>query len=363
MINVLESGNHNPVLDLINDISVTEGDVVQINPTGSDPDNDSLYFTFSAPLNSTGGWQTGFTDAGVHVVTVTAHDGHGGADSQQVRINVNEWGNHNPVLDPIANVTVVEGELVDINPTATDIDGDTLTFVFDAPLDSQGRWQTGFTDSGLYAIVVRVEDGHGGADSQTVYIEVLESGNHAPVISGLEDITAVICDVVEIKPVVTDPDNNPVTVTISEPVGNDGIWDTCKYELGEYKVTVIASDGDLETIQEITITLINEPRPRTNIDSLKILNEYVKPGEDLEISLKLGNDGNKVLKRGKITAVVDDLGLIAKSNQFDIKPGETVNKRLLLNIPYDVKPGKYEVRVTISNDESRRVKYREFTVV
>ncbi len=80
--------NRPPVLDLIQDIVVTEGDTVTFSPTATDPDiGDSLTYTYS-------GWMTSSTyttqsgDAGNHSVTVTVDDGNGGTDSQSVSVQV-----------------------------------------------------------------------------------------------------------------------------------------------------------------------------------------------------------------------------------------------------------------------------------
>jgi len=77
-----------------------------------------------------------------------------------------------PILDPIANITVNETDLVSINPTATDPNGDTLTFYFTSPLNSSGDWLTTIGDKGVYFVNVTVSDGS-LTDSQIVMITVL----------------------------------------------------------------------------------------------------------------------------------------------------------------------------------------------
>jgi len=61
-----------------------------------------------------------------------------------IGINCNSNPNENqpPVLNNIADVVVNEGELVKINPTATDPDNDPLTFSYTPPLNINGEWQT-----------------------------------------------------------------------------------------------------------------------------------------------------------------------------------------------------------------------------
>lgn len=80
--------------------------------------------------------------------------------------------NHAPILDLIENITVDEGDLVNMSPTATDPNGDNLTFSYTAPLNSSGLWQTVAGDGGSYTSTVTVSDGALN-DSQNVTIEVL----------------------------------------------------------------------------------------------------------------------------------------------------------------------------------------------
>ncbi len=81
--------NIDPVLNFISDINVNEGQLVTITPSGSDSENDTLTYSFTSPLDASGQWQTAYTDAGNYAVTVTANDGYGGTDSQNVQITVN----------------------------------------------------------------------------------------------------------------------------------------------------------------------------------------------------------------------------------------------------------------------------------
>ena len=82
--------------------------------------------------------------------------------------------NDAPVLDAILDITVDEADLVQIIPSATDADNDTLTYSFEAPLNSSGEWLTTYSDSGTYNVDVTVDDSNGGVDIQTITITVLD---------------------------------------------------------------------------------------------------------------------------------------------------------------------------------------------
>ena len=81
--------NQAPVLDLLNDITVNEGDLVIITPTSTDLNDDIITYAY-AILNSNGQWQTDYNSAGMYTVTVTASDGFGLTDSKQFTLTVND---------------------------------------------------------------------------------------------------------------------------------------------------------------------------------------------------------------------------------------------------------------------------------
>ena len=67
-----------PVVDT-NDLptyTFREGDVVQVRQDiAYDPDGGEITYTFSAPLDESGRWQTEIGDAGTYIITITASDG------------------------------------------------------------------------------------------------------------------------------------------------------------------------------------------------------------------------------------------------------------------------------------------------
>jgi hypothetical protein len=61
-------------------------------------------------------------------------------------------------------------------------------------------------------------------------------------------------------------DNDAVEVTISEPIGNDGVWEISYTDHGEYEVTIIADDGKDITTKEITLIVEDVNLPPEIID-------------------------------------------------------------------------------------------------
>ena len=176
-----EITNMPPVLDPIADITVNEGDTVIFNPTATDPDADALTFSYSGWISSPS-YATTFTDAGVYTITVTVTDG-ALTDSQDVTVTVANV-NRTPVLDLITDISVTEGETITLTPTATDPDGDTLSFSYTNWMTSNS-YATVIGDTGTHIVTITVDDGHGGSDSQTVTVTV-NAENFIPAFPGAE---------------------------------------------------------------------------------------------------------------------------------------------------------------------------------
>jgi len=69
-----------------------------------------------------------------------------------------------PVIEPIGDIEVREGELITITVQASDPDGDELTYSIDDDRFTQTNnifeWQTGCGDAGSYIVTVSVSDGY-----------------------------------------------------------------------------------------------------------------------------------------------------------------------------------------------------------
>ena len=61
--------------------------------------------------------------------------------------------------------------------------------------------------------------------------------------------------------------------------------------------------------------------------------------------------------------VIYDLGIILKTNSFELNDGNSDGKFLFWDVPGSVKPGNYLARVTVSNDDVRKVRHRVITIV
>ena len=74
------------------------------------------------------------------------------------------------MLDTIANITVSEGVTITLSPTATDPDGDALTYTYSGWMTS-ASYTTDYNDAGTHTVTVTVSDGK-DTDSKSITITV-----------------------------------------------------------------------------------------------------------------------------------------------------------------------------------------------
>ncbi|MFC1766877.1 cadherin domain-containing protein, partial [Planctomycetota bacterium] len=235
-----------------------------------------------------------------YVVEVTASDGQGGTDVQEITVTVT---NVNEAIDltsdggaSTAAVNVAENTSAVTTVTASDIDGDTPVFsivggvdqakfsinsstgalTFDAAPDYETPTDDGTNNT--YIVQVRAADGNGSTDDQTITVTVTDA-NDAPIITSNSGGSTAAVDVAENTTAVTtvtstDADGDTRTYSIS---GGD---DQAKFSINSssgaltfvsapnfesptdtgsnntYEVEVTSSDGNGGTdTQTITVTV------------------------------------------------------------------------------------------------------------
>lgn len=153
---VVQKVNVPPLLPVLRDIVVKEGETVLFSPNVSDPNHDKVTLTVSEPLSKKS-FVTDHTSAGEYQIKVSATDGELTSEKsfKLTVLNVNVP----PELSSIADVRVKEGETVTIKPLVKDLDEDAITVAIGDPVGNDGIWETDFTDHGEYFVTVAVSDG------------------------------------------------------------------------------------------------------------------------------------------------------------------------------------------------------------
>jgi hypothetical protein len=134
---IINPVNDAPVLDPIGPKTVDESQLLEFVVTGSDIDLDDLTFDAAGlptgasfdPSTQTFSWTPGYGEAGVYtdiLFRVTDNGVPPASDWEMITITVGDV-NRPPVLDPIGNLQVDEGQLLEFVVTGADPDGDGLT--------------------------------------------------------------------------------------------------------------------------------------------------------------------------------------------------------------------------------------------
>ncbi len=157
-------------------------------------------------------------------------------------------------------ITKTEGDLVILAPEAVDPDGDTVSYSFTKPFDSQGRWQTNYGDAGNYTVIVTATDSKGASTSTPVLV-VVQRANRPPSVRCPERIVVKETDTVSIDCAVSDPDNDTVTLTYTGWMTGQN-YTTTYDDAGTHLVTVTASDGHGHTVvSNVNVTVQDVNRP------------------------------------------------------------------------------------------------------
>ncbi len=248
-------------------ILVNENDFVSLKPEAIDPDEDPIQFLYTAPLDANGEWKTNYGDAGDYYITVTASDGQ--LETSRQVILVVDRINMAPVIEEIADIQVEEGSTLIVTPKVSDPNGDEFTVTISEPVGEDGVWEIGYTDHGQYAMSITAIDIDGLTTEQEIMIDIIRK-NMAPLIEGVHNIEVFEGETVTIEPVVSDLNLDDVTVTISEPVGEDGLWETTFTDNGVYEISVVASDADSQTVERITLTVKDVNKAPQILDIVQI---------------------------------------------------------------------------------------------
>ena len=185
---ILALENTPPILEPIENKFIAEGSKLTFILNATDPDGDPLNFSAinlpeGAILDAISGnftWTPNYDQAGNYSIQFIVVDINGAMDSKNVSIQVLDF-NRPPKLDPIGDKKVMEGEELTFTISASDPDGDSLTFFTSglpkgANFNSSTRtfqWIPAFGDAGNYSVTFTASDSKGGEDSETITINVI----------------------------------------------------------------------------------------------------------------------------------------------------------------------------------------------
>lgn len=264
--------NSAPVISGTPATRVVAGDTYTFVPSASDPDGDTLSFSITnrpswARFSTRTGRLTGTPSASqvgtYRNIRISVSDGRQTVSLPPFSIEVQARPNGAPTISGNPPTSVAPGQQYSFRPTASDPDGDQLSFT----IENKPAWASFSTfngrlygtpsaeHAGLYEdIVIRVSDGKTSASLPAFSIEVTAPDNAAPTISGRPASSVVVGNVYSFKPTASDPDGDELTFSIdNQPDWADfdpqtgtltGTPDAS--HVGEYTNIVIrVSDGQL----------------------------------------------------------------------------------------------------------------------
>ncbi len=232
-------------------VKVKENDLLKLKVNYTDPDNDQVNLIFNKPLDKNGEWKTNFGDAGEYASTIVANDGKL-TTTTKLKIVV-ERVNVAPLIEGVEDITAKEGDVIKFEPKITDPNKDQVTITISDPL-KKGVFKTDHTSSGDYKIKVIATDGELKTEKNFL-LRVLDV-NVKPTVEGIpEKLVIKEGEIINLKPKVSDLDNDKLKISISDPVGDDGMWETKFTDHGQYTITIVVDDGKDKVTKKIDLTI------------------------------------------------------------------------------------------------------------
>jgi large repetitive protein len=231
-IEVAAVPNRAPTISGSPSTSVTEAQSYSFTPAATDADGDVLIFsiqnrpvwtTFSASTGRLAGTPGSTHVGGYANIVISVSDGQTSAALPAFSIEVTAAPNRAPVIGGQPATTVVAGQAYAFTPSASDADGDVLSFAiagkpawaaFDA---STGRLSgtPSTAQVGTYpGIVISVTDGTTFSELAPFGITVTEAPNRAPTVAGTPASSVVAGQSYSFTPSASDADGDPLTFSI-----------------------------------------------------------------------------------------------------------------------------------------------------
>src|SRR5688572_7173384 len=262
-VEVAPAPNATPIISGSPATQVAAGQSYAFTPSASDADGDGLSFSVSnkpawASFDAASGRLSG-TPGSTHVgttnsIVISVSDGQASAALPGFSIEVTAMPNGAPVIGGQPATTVVAGQLYSFTPSASDPDGDVLSFaVAGKPAWATFNASTGRLSGtpsaaqvGTYSgIVISVTDGTTFGELAPFGITVTAAPNRAPTIAGSPVSSVVAGQSYSYMPYADDADGDLLTFSIQ----NRPVWATFSSSTGRLSgtptSTQVGSYGDI----------------------------------------------------------------------------------------------------------------------
>ncbi len=285
-IQVTAAPNQAPVITGTPSSSVTAGQAYSFSPSASDGDGDALTFsvqnlpawaTFSTSNGRLSGTPTSAQVGTYPNVVISVSDGKASASLAPFSIAVSAVPNRAPTITGQPATSVTAGQPYSFTPSASDADGDALTFsIQNLPAwatfsSSTGRMSGTPTSAqvGTYPnVVISVSDGKASASLAPFSVAVSAVPNRAPTITG-QPATSVTADQpYSFTPAANDPDGDVLTFSIQ----NRPAWATLSPSTGRLSGT--PSGTQAGTYPNVVIT-VSDGKASASLPAFSVIVEPV----------------------------------------------------------------------------------------
>lgn len=248
--------NSPPVISGTPPTGASVGVQYAFQPSATDPDGNSLTYsitnrpswaTFSTSTGRLSGTPTSTNIGTFSNIVIGVSDGQATAQLPAFAIVVTNVANRPPTITGTPPASVISGTAYSFQPTASDPDGNPLTF----SITNKPSWATFSTTTGRLQgtptssnvgtfsnIVIRVSDGQATAQLPAFSIVVSAPANRPPVISGTPPTSVVVGTAYSFQPTASDPDGNALTYSIT----NAPAWATFSTTTGRLQGTPSAAN-------------------------------------------------------------------------------------------------------------------------
>ena len=263
-----------------------EGETVNLTTEGTYEGNgDELSYLWELTSSSNVNIEFNATDANISFVapetdedgqeltfTVTVTDENGNATTETATVSIT--ANSAPSVS-LSDVTVVEGNTVNLVATSSDSDNDDLTFTWaqesgDAVEFTENGHAINFTaPAGEYSFSVIANDGRNDSAKATANVIVTEIVNNPPVVV-VSNVSTQEGNLVTLKAVASDPESDELTYAWTQTSGEDIEFTEDGTSIsftaptaGTYTFEVVVSDGasDISATSTVTVTAVPTPEP------------------------------------------------------------------------------------------------------
>ena len=297
---------------------IEETEKLSLGLETEDADVDALTYTFTEPLDENGEWQTTYGDAGEYESIITVSDGVNEA-SEEILIIVNRK-EAEPVIDNFLPkedfLTIDEGSSIKFKVEASDLNDDVLKYewkVNDEVVSENEEFvfETSYQDAGEYKINIVINDGV--SDVSREWNVNVGDINFNDILEQINDITILETEKASLE--IPDFGRYGLSYSISDPIGNDNVWETGYDDAGDYIVTVLVEGKGFEGEKEVNVMVKNKDRAPKMVG---LNNAKMKENEQFSIAIEVVDPDND-----NIIFSVENIPQNAKleENIFTFTPG------------------------------------------